>query len=166
MVKEYAPKGFGFVFVYTREAHPGEHYPAIDSLDQKLAHARAFRDHFGVERDILVDDVAGSGHQMYGSLPNMTYLISRAGKVLFRADWTDAPTIRFALDYVLAARARRSGGLRLAPFYAELAGYRWNDPDKFVEGLARNGPQALEDWVQLTKAAPRGPRRGRIDLAE
>ena len=166
MAKEYALKGVSFVFVYTREAHPGEHCPAIRSMDQKLAHARAFRDELGVDRPILVDELDGAGHRLYGSLPNMTYLISRAGKVLFKAAWTDAPTIRFALEYVLASRDRRRDGLRLAPFYVELVGYRTKDPDKFLEGLARNGSRAVADWAAFTKCSPRGPRPGRIELGE
>lgn len=46
----------------------------------------------------------------------MTYLIGRGGKVMFRADWTDPPTIEYALNYLLNSRARRREGLRLAPF--------------------------------------------------
>src|ERR1700726_2046565 len=98
MAREYAPKGFTFVFVYVREAHPGEHYGAHTSMKQKLAQAQAFRDLFDIERPILVDELEGTGHKQYGALPNMTYLVGRGGRVLFRSDWTDPPTIKFALD--------------------------------------------------------------------
>ena len=148
MAWEYADKGIASVFLHTREAHPGEHLPAHRSFEQKLAHARTFAEHFGIERPILVDDVAGTGHRLYGMLPNMTYLVSRAGRVLFRADWTDGPTIRAALDYVVAARARRRTGMRLKPFYVESVGYRWSDPRAFQEGLAIAGPQAVSDFAQ------------------
>jgi hypothetical protein len=77
MAREFASKGVEFVFLYTREAHPGENYPAHSSFKQKLDHARAFKAEFNIERPILVDDLAGSAHKLYGSLPNMTYLISR-----------------------------------------------------------------------------------------
>ncbi len=43
LAAEYAPRGYRFVFVYTREAHPGEHYPHHTSVEQKLAHARVLR---------------------------------------------------------------------------------------------------------------------------
>lgn len=161
MAVEYARKGIDFVFVYVREAHPGENYPALRSMEQKLTHAQAFREHFHVQRQILVDDLPGTGHRLYGELPNMTYLVSRGGKVLFRADWTDPPTIRWALDYVLASRKRRREGLRLAPFYAELTGMRWNDPSRFEEGLERNGPQAIEDWrLAVQRWSQAGPAAG------
>lgn len=167
MAREFASNGVEFVFLYTREAHPGENYPAHRSFEQKLAHARAFRAELKVERPILVDDLSGTGHKLYGSLPNMTYLISRGGRVLFRADWTDPPTIRFALNYVLGSRARRREGLRLAPFYAEMVGYRWNDPARFQEGLARAGQQAVDDFARtVEKRSTQPPRPGRIELPE
>ena len=43
MAEEYAGRGVEFLFVYVREAHPGEYYPHHDSFERKLAHARAFQ---------------------------------------------------------------------------------------------------------------------------
>lgn len=167
MARAFAPKGINFLFLYTREAHPGENYPAHRSFEQKLAHARAFKAEFKTERSILVDDVVGTAHKLYGSLPNMTYLVGRGGRVLFRADWTDPPTIEHAINYVLNSRARRREGLRLAPFYAEFVGYRWNDPAKFQEGLARAGQQAIDDFARaIERRSKQGPRPGRIELSE
>ena len=167
MAREYADKGFASVFVYTREAHPGEHFPAHASLEQKLAHARTLAERFGIERPILVDDLAGTGHRLYGLLPNMTYLVSRAGRVLFRADWTDAPTIRAALDYVASARARRRAGMRLKPFYVESVGYRWSDPAKFQEGLRLAGPQAVDDFARAMERWSSGtPLKGALAIDE
>lgn len=151
MAKEYAGHGIASVFFYTREAHPGEHYPAHRSLEQKLAHARDFRDRFGISRPILVDDLIGTTHRAYGTLPNMVYLIGRGGRVLFRADWTDAPTIQHALDYLVASRARRREGLSLKPFFAEFAGYRWSDQAAFAAGLEVAGPQAVADFARATE---------------
>jgi hypothetical protein len=118
LTRDYAPRGIRSVFFYTREAHPGEHFPAHRGEEQKLTHARAFVERFGIERPVLVDDLAGTGHRLYGLLPNMTYLIGRGGRVLFRADWTDPPTIEQAIRYLLEARDRRRDGLSLKPFYA------------------------------------------------
>ncbi len=136
-------------------------------MEQKLSHARTFKNEFGIDRPILVDDLTGTGHKLYGTLPNMTYLVSRAGQGLFKADWTDPPTIEAALNYVLASRARRSEGLRLAPFYAEFVGYRWNDMNKFQEGLARTGQQAVRDFANaMERWKEQGPRPGRIEVNE
>ncbi len=148
MAKEYGPKGFNFVFVYAREAHPGEHYGPHRSMEQKLAHARAFKEALHIERPILVDDLIGTGHRMYGALPNMTYVIGRSGRVLFRSDWTDAPTLEFFLKYSLSIRERRRSGERLTGFYAEFMGYRGSDREKFWQGLEVAGPQATEDFAR------------------
>ncbi len=165
MAKEYESRGFKSVFVYTREAHPGEHYPAHGSIEQKISHAMAFKQILGIERPILVDDVVGTGHHMYGTLPNMTYIIARgSGRVLFRADWTDPPTIRNVLDYILDCRERRRDGVRLTPFYSEVVGYRWSDQVKQEEALARAGPQAVEDMANAMKNRGSGPRPGFISL--
>ena len=167
MAKEFTSKGVQFLFLYTREAHPGENYPAHRSVEQKLAQARAFKEVLKVDRSILVDDLAGTAHKLYGSLPNMTYLISRGGRVLFRSDWTDPPTIEDAINYMLNSRARRREGLRLAPFYTEFVGYRWNDPAKFQEGLARAGQQAVDDFSRAMEKRLKQPLRpGRIELPE
>ena len=167
MAKAFASKGISLVFLYTREAHPGENYPAHRTFEQKLAHASAFKTEFKIERSILVDDLIGTAHKLYGSLPNMTYLIGHGGRVLFRADWTDPPTIEYAINYVLTSRARRREGLKLAPFYAEFVGYRWNDTAKFQEGLQRAGQQAVDDYARaIERRSKQGPRPGRIEIDE
>ena len=134
--------------MYTREAHSGENYGAHRSMEQKLAHARAFKEAGHIERPILVDDLIGTGHGMYGLLPNMTYVIGRGGKVLFRSDWTDALTLEFFLKYLLSIRERRRSGEQLAGFYAEFMGYRSVDREKFRHGLEVAGPQAVEDFAR------------------
>ncbi len=165
MAKKYADLGFKFIFVYTREAHPGENYPAHQTLEQKLDHARSLKKVLDVQRPILVDDVEGTGHELYGALPNMTYVIDRGGKVVFRSDWTDPPTIEKVLDYILDARKQRREGLRMAPFYAEMVGYRWSDLAKHHEVLEKAGPQALSDWENSQKrGAQQPPRPGRIQI--
>ncbi len=167
MAGAYAGRGIASVFVYTREAHPGEHFPAHRNLDQKVAHARAFKERFAIERPILVDDLDGTGHKLYGALPNMTYLIGRGGRVLFRADWTDPATIEAAMRYVLDARDRRREGLILKPFYAEFVGYRWSDQDAFDAGLALAGPQAVEDFERaMARWRRQGPVPGRVQVGE
>jgi len=116
MAREYEPQGYRFLFVYTREAHPGEHYGLHRSMEQKLAHARTFRERGHIARPILVDDLVGTGHKLYGSLPNMTSILGHGGRVLFRTDWTDPPTIEMFLTYLLRARDRRRSGERPAGF--------------------------------------------------
>jgi hypothetical protein len=45
------------VFIYTREAHPGENVGHHDSFGRKLAWARLLAEEAGIGRAILVDDL-------------------------------------------------------------------------------------------------------------
>ena len=165
MAKPFAEKGIAFVFVYTREAHPGENYPAHSSMEQKIVHARTFREQRRIERPILVDDLVGTGHLLYGDLPNMTYLIGRGGRVLFRSDWTDPPTIEMMLNYLLHVRERRRAGERVTGFYAEFAGFRVTDRAKFMETLKVAGPQAVDDFTRMVKIWAQQPNEtGNLDV--
>jgi hypothetical protein len=111
------------------------------------------------ERPILVDDLVGTGHRSYGALPNMTYILGRGGRVLFRSDWTDAPMIAMYVQYLLEVRQRRRSGARLAGFFTECMGYRNVDPVQFQHGLERAGPQAVED---VARTMQRWTSQGKI----
>jgi hypothetical protein len=150
------------VFVYVREAHPGEHYGHHQSFEQKRELAREFRRLFGVRRPILVDDLEGTAHSAFGRLPNMTYILGPGNRVLFRSDWTDPDITRAALDYLLARRADRREGARLAPFYAEIEGLRWVDQAVFDAGLHRNGPRAVQEFADAQARWARGEHLGSL----
>jgi hypothetical protein len=169
LVRELQPKGIQSVFVYTREAHPGSKQREHRTLEDKLQAAEAFRKRFAVARPILVDSMEGDAHRAYGSLPNMTFIVGgvpepakrSAGRLLFKSDWTDPPTLRVMCDYILLTRERRRAGERIVPFHAEFAGYRLNDR-RFTEAIrefAGNDAYeqivaALEAWRQLPGGRP------------
>lgn len=156
LAAEYAAKGVHSVFIYTREAHPGEHLPHHTSFEQKCAHARRFEQEQHVQRTILVDALDGATHRAYGALPNMTWLLMRRGTVAYKAAWTDAGDVRLALENVeRIASLRRLGG-RLAPFWTERLGFRSVDQGAFNRGLERNGPKAVTEFEEFT-------RRERLD---
>jgi hypothetical protein len=55
--------------------------------------------------------------------------------------------------------------MHLAPFYAEIVGYRWSDVTKVDEGLKRAGPKAVEDYERaMQRWRKRGTRPGRIEI--
>jgi len=93
-----------FLFVYIREAHPGEKLPAHRSQDDKRKAAEFFRDEEEVEMPILVDDLEGRVHRKYGKMPNSTYLIDKSGHVAFRSLWTKASILEEALQELLSAQ--------------------------------------------------------------
>jgi hypothetical protein len=148
---EFAPLGFASVFIYTREAHPGEHLRHHTSFAQKLAQARQFRDEQRVQRRILVDALDGAGHRRYGALPNMTWIVLRGGLIAYKAAWTDAADVRSAMAGVARLGELRRQGGRLAPFWTERLGFRVVDQAAFNAGLVRNGPQAVADFAAFVR---------------
>jgi len=135
------------VFIYTREAHPGEDVPHHDSLDGKLACARLLRDETGIRRPILVDDLVGSAHRRYGCMPNMTWVIDRGGRVAYKANWTSAANVEAFLVRFLAAAADRPRGRALAVYETEQLEFRQVDREAFTKRLLRNGPRAAEEFA-------------------
>jgi hypothetical protein len=127
-----------------------------------MAMATEFRRFFKVRRPLLIDDLQGTAHTMYGRLPNMTYILGPANRVLFRSDWTDAEVTRAALEYILARREDRRQGQRLAPFYAEIEGSRWVDNDAFTAGLQRNGQRAVDEFAEAQRRWARGEHFGAL----
>lgn len=139
------------MFVYTREAHPGEEVPHHDSLDRKVACARLLREETGIRRPILVDDLAGSAHRRYGSMPNMTWVIDQGGRVAFKANWTSAANVEAFLARFLAASTGRQRGAAPAPYETEQLEFRQVDREKFTKRLLRNGPRAAEEFSRAQR---------------
>lgn len=78
-----------FVTLYVREAHPGEHYPQAKTDQEKLAHARVYKERDGIPWPVAVDHVDGELHRMLDSKPNAAYLMDVHGNVAFRALWSN-----------------------------------------------------------------------------
>jgi len=148
MAAKYADHGVSFVFVYTREAHPGERYPHLTSIEQKLQHARDMVERDSFDRPMLVDDLDGTLHHAYGRLPNMTYVIGGGGRVLYRASWTDADNLGPVVDRVVRQRVERREGVVHRPFYAEWEPGVVADRQTFIEVLLETvGPRAVTEFI-------------------
>jgi hypothetical protein len=146
MARRYADRAVRSVFLYTREAHPGEEYRHHTSMDGKRENARALREHAGVARPILLDDLDGTAHRAYGMLPNMTWIIGRGGVIYYRAAWTRVEDVEEALVATLDGLAGRTAEPPLAPFYSERLVWRVRDMETFRRQLAVAGPQAVKDF--------------------
>jgi len=133
------------VFVYTREAHPGEIYRHHTSMDGKRENAKALRSVVGVKRQILLDTLEGDAHQAYGCLPNMTWIFGRGGLILYKSAWTDPADVEDSLKRALDGLERRMKGDKL-PFYSERLSWRERDDETFRTLLERCGPQAVSDF--------------------
>ncbi len=145
LADRFAGRGVTSVFVYTREAHPGEHYRHHTSMAAKRANARAFQEHSKVRRPILLDGLDGPAHHAYGLLPNMTWIVGPGARIHYKAAWTAADDIEDALAALLDGLDRRRVS-RLVPMYTERVAWRESDPDAFRAGLERAGPQAVTDF--------------------
>ena len=97
-----------FLFVYVREAHPGEKLPAHRSYEDKVLAAETFRKAEDVEMTILIDDVDGKVHRKYGKMPNPTYLIDKSGRVAFRSLWSKVNSLSVALEELLEVQEERN----------------------------------------------------------
>jgi hypothetical protein len=146
IANRFSDQGVGSIFLYTHEAHPGEHYPHLTLMEQKLRHARDLRDKLNVTRPILVDAFDGACHRAYGSMPNMTWIFNKAGVPVYKSDWTDAHSVENAIVYFLQVLERRRSGERMAPFRVERLDYRIQDREAFYRGLERNGPKAVQEF--------------------
>jgi hypothetical protein len=146
----YADRAVRSVFIYTREAHPGEEYRHHTSMEVKRHHAQALRDVVGVKRQILLDGLDGPAHKAYGELPNMTWIFGRGGLILYKSAWTDPADVEESLSRALDGLERRVKGDKL-PFYSERLSWRVRDDDTFRELLARGGPQAVSDFFDKRK---------------
>ena len=145
LADRYAPRGVTSAFIYTREAHPAEHYGFHRTMDDKRKNARAFIAHSSVRRPVLLDDINGTAHRAYGVLPNMTWIVGRGGLILYKADWTEANDVEDALERALEFLPRRSKD-NLRTLYSERIAFRGTDHAAFREGLERAGPQAVRDF--------------------
>ena len=130
-----------FILLYTREAHPGEHYDAHDSFEEKLERARTFAAEYDVERTVLVDDVGGTAHRKYGGMPNSVHVVNPEGVVVMRGDWNDVPTVRAVLENRDENRVYERDIYRGNPvFFTQKKGV--------VSVLTDAGPRAVWDFIK------------------
>ena len=133
-----------WLLLYVREAHPGENIPQHNVFEEKLACARRARDEDQETRTILVDDLAGTAHRAYGSMPNSVYVINPAGKIVFRGDWNDARAVRRVLKERNPEKIYDKERYSARPNFSGGRG-------GMLGALRRAGRQAVWDFI---KAAP------------
>lgn len=147
-----------FLFVYVREAHPGEKVPAHGSAADKARAAALLRDEEQVAMPILVDLVNGSIHRRYSKLPSPAFLIDCSGRVAFRSMWSNPEELSSAIDELLELQRERRvdhvvvrGGqdLSVPLSYSRLYSYR---------ALERGGEGSVNDFLAAMGRSGREPR--------
>ncbi len=151
-----APVPLEWVFVYTREAHPGEIWPEHGSFEQKRRHALAFKQQLLVLRRIVIDSLDGQNHRRYGVVPNTCFVVDPHGRLVFKSSWTVANLLHGFLSSVMTLERWRSDPGASAPMiqrftFAGLGGisYEGDTWAMYLSGLRRNGPRALLDWARV-----------------
>lgn len=129
-----------FVDVLVRQAHPGPSVEPYRSLEQKLADAQRYVVDEGIPWTVLVDDLTGIVHQVYGGLADPTYLIDADGRVALYVHWTNTPTLHMAIATLLQQDGRGVvlGGTNRFPHVGAAYTDGW-------KGLSRGLPQSLID---------------------
>ena len=89
-----------FLLLYIREAHPGEKTQSVKTMEEKINHAKLTDKYYNEQREILIDSLDGKAHKLYGSMPNMTYVIGIDGIVKFRANWTNIDALKNVLKNI------------------------------------------------------------------
>ena len=106
LYEKYRGDDVEFLFVYIREAHPGEDMPSHQSMEQKFRAAQLFRGEEDLRMPVLVDDLRGSVHRKYGKLPNPSYLIDKSGHISFRCLYAQPNVLERAIDELLEFQQR------------------------------------------------------------
>jgi hypothetical protein len=107
--------GFEMVFIYTREIHPNEDLPHgrfahHQTLDDKVAAARAFQKDLGLKMTVAVDDLAGTAHLSYSGLPFCAAIVRRDGILVHREEWASAVQLGHVMANLAQADRRRGMG--------------------------------------------------------
>ncbi len=108
--------------------------------------AEEFKQEEDIPYPVLVDDLQGTAHQVYGGLADPTYLIDADGRVAFYNMWTHAPTLFGAIEKLLnqGGRGVVKGGTHRTPHLLATITDGW-------KGLRRGFPQSV---IELETSAP------------
>jgi len=145
--------GVLFAFIYVRESDPGQNYPHHTSFEQKIEHARKTRDIYGVARSILVDDLDGTAHLLYGGVDSMTYVLNKNKLVVYKQYYTDPGLLTDVLwDVAVIGVPTEVSGQPLGEddyecVYYEGVRKRPISPRDLARVLNYNGPEAVASRV-------------------
>lgn len=145
---QYLDRGFAFFTIYVREPHPGENYPHHTSWEQKLQYACECRTQDQIATPVLVDDLEGTVHRAYGTMPNMVYIVDKGGRVAYKAMWTDHTEIAGVLENLAMADELEAKGMRLKASYTEKINYipATYDPSLRDRVFGRAGQKSWDDY--------------------
>jgi hypothetical protein len=136
-----------FVDILVRQAHPGPAEPPYASFEEKMEDAVLYRQEEAIPWPVLVDDLQGTVHQVYGGLADPSYLIDASGRVAYYNMWTYSPVLHTAIE---ALQAQGGYGVVLGEGIDQTPHLLPSITDGW-KGLRRGLPQTFTD---MELAAP------------
>jgi len=115
-------------------------------MEDKCRDADRYQQEDAIPWTVLVDDLEGTVHQVYGGLADPTYLIGRDGRVAYYNMWTYAPSLHEAISE-LAEHGEIGpvrAGVNQMPHMLPAVTTGWR-------GLRRGLPQS---YLEMEMAAP------------
>jgi hypothetical protein len=138
-----------FVDVVIRQAHPGPDVPHYETFDEKMRDAERYKREEGIPWPVLVDDLAGTVHQVYGGLADPSYLIGSDMRVAYYNMWTHGPSLNEAIRALLARGGSGvvEDGISRWPHMGAAMTDGWR-------GLRRGLPQSFTDMMLAAPGSP------------
>lgn len=135
-----------FIDVIVRQAHPGPTVPTYHTYAEKMRHAQQYQQDEDLRWPVMVDNLAGTTHQVYGGLADPIYLIDQDGRVAFYNMWAHAPSLHEAIVALKNQgwRGVVNGGVDRNPHMPPILTDGW-------KGLRKGLPQSL---IDIELAAP------------
>lgn len=118
-----------------RNSHPGPKIPPYSTFEEKSEDALLHKETYSLPWTVLVDDLEGTAHQVYGGIADPTYLIGADGRVSFYATWTNVPLLNKAIEELL-----EQGGTGVV-----LNG---------VSRIPQLGPAMTKGWAAIRRGLP------------
>ena len=142
-----------FVTLYTREAHPGAHYTQPDTMQQKLEHARAYKERDRIPWLVAVDDLDGTVHRDIDLKPNAAYFLSAEGRIVFRVLWAnDVAGLKRGFARLLSDRVSKPGSseTKILPMICGLCFL-----ERVLRAAGRGAPEDFQRTAPLAYASGR-----------
>ncbi len=89
-----------FLYLYTREGHPGTKIGPHGTIEDKRRNARRLKAEEGITFPIVIDDMVGSIQRsfVHPHFNNPVFLINRAGIITYKSAWLDASELPQVLE--------------------------------------------------------------------
>ncbi len=145
MWEYFSWRGVQFLFIYVKEPHPGDVYPHHSSMEQKTAVARELQQLEEIRFPVLVDELDGSVHRAYGARPNPVFVVSRNGRLVYRAGHAEPAPLREYLEHLLLWDQVNAQHLPTHNMYMEQIRFIIPDGPLHKKIVRRAGPKAVRE---------------------